>query len=273
VGVLRDEVLSGVHTSSRAEESREPEGNSMRSAACGGQRRLRPITVALAALVAVVAFCIAAPVAMASPLGTARATGPAPDPKPPSPPPKPDPKPVAPSPAPTPPPPPPPPPPAPRFVAPPPAPTPVAPAPAPQPAPRAVVSRPKARVAPAAKRPAVKQQKRPASKRKATPVRAVKPAVPKRTRTIAAKSSPSLVQTAAPFGAGSSTGVAGARVALLLALFGLGFLILAAAAVPPTRVPWPVVAQPLLFHRFDLLLLGIGTIAIGIFCLGIAGLY
>ncbi|HEV2713189.1 MAG TPA: hypothetical protein VGU26_08840 [Gaiellaceae bacterium] len=45
---------------------------------------------------------------------------------------------------------------------------------------------------------------------------------------------------------------------------------LGASAVPPSRVPWPVVAEPLFFHRFDLALLGIGTIAIGLFCLNIA---
>jgi hypothetical protein len=43
--------------------------------------------------------------------------------------------------------------------------------------------------------------------------------------------------------------------------------------VPPTRVPWPAIAQPLFIHRFDLVLLGVGTVAVGIFCLAIAGLY
>jgi hypothetical protein len=58
-----------------------------------------------------------------------------------------------------------------------------------------------------------------------------------------------------------------------VALFGLGFLILGLSAVPPMRVPWPVIAQPLFIHRFDLMLIGVGTIAVGIFCLAIAGLY
>jgi hypothetical protein len=60
-----------------------------------------------------------------------------------------------------------------------------------------------------------------------------------------------------------------AALAILIGLFGLGLVMLGASAVPPARVPWPVLAEPLFVHRFDLALLGFATIALGI-CLNIA---
>lgn len=53
-----------------------------------------------------------------------------------------------------------------------------------------------------------------------------------------------------------------------LVIFGL--LMLGASAVPPRRVPWPVVAEPLFAHRSDLATLGIGTIAVAFLCLNAA---
>ena len=50
----------------------------------------------------------------------------------------------------------------------------------------------------------------------------------------------------------------------------LGFLLLGASAVPPARVPWPAVAEPLFAHRSDLAALGIGTIAVAFLCLNAA---
>jgi hypothetical protein len=50
----------------------------------------------------------------------------------------------------------------------------------------------------------------------------------------------------------------------------LGALLLGASAVPPRRVPWPVLAEPLFVHRSNLATLGIGTIALALLCLNIA---
>lgn len=54
------------------------------------------------------------------------------------------------------------------------------------------------------------------------------------------------------------------------ALMLVGMLMLAASAVPPRRVPWPVVAEPLFLHRTDLATLGVGTIAVAFLCLNAA---
>jgi hypothetical protein len=54
------------------------------------------------------------------------------------------------------------------------------------------------------------------------------------------------------------------------ALCALGVLMLALSAVPPRRVPWPVLAGPLFVHRGDLVAIGIGTIVLALLCLNIA---
>lgn len=234
--------------------------------------RLRPFAIATIALVGLGGVCIDAPVASAGQaprLARTSATAtPVPDPKP-TPPPKPDPKPK-----PTPPPPPPPsPPPAPPAAPQPPAPSTVAPAPAPQPTPRATVTRRKATVAPTAKRTAQRSRLRAPKKarRLRAPARTVKAVSRERSQAAGAARQESLARTAAPVRQVSNTdsSFSGAPL-ILVALFGLGLVMLGASAVPPARVPWPVIAEPLFVHRFDLALMGIGTIAIGLFCLNIA---
>jgi hypothetical protein len=42
------------------------------------------------------------------------------------------------------------------------------------------------------------------------------------------------------------------------------------SAVPPRRIPWPVLAGPLFVHRGDLVAIGIGTVALALLCLNIA---
>jgi hypothetical protein len=49
-----------------------------------------------------------------------------------------------------------------------------------------------------------------------------------------------------------------------------GLLLIAASAVPPARVPWPVVARPLFDHRANLAAIGMGTIAVALICLNLA---
>ena len=58
-------------------------------------------------------------------------------------------------------------------------------------------------------------------------------------------------------------------VLIFVPLFVLGFLLVGASAIPPGRVPWPAVAEPLYLHRFDLAAIGIGTVAIALLCLNI----
>jgi hypothetical protein len=45
---------------------------------------------------------------------------------------------------------------------------------------------------------------------------------------------------------------------------------LGASAVPPRRVPWPVLAGPLFVHRWNLAAFGLGTIMLSLLCLNIA---
>jgi hypothetical protein len=54
------------------------------------------------------------------------------------------------------------------------------------------------------------------------------------------------------------------------ALCAFGALMLAVSAVPPRRVPWPVLAGHLFEHRGDLVTVGIGTITVALLCLYIA---
>ena len=49
-----------------------------------------------------------------------------------------------------------------------------------------------------------------------------------------------------------------------------GLLLIVASAVPPARVPWPVLAGELFTHRSNLAAIGMGTIAVALICLNIA---
>ncbi|HET9324386.1 MAG TPA: hypothetical protein VFO03_10950 [Gaiellaceae bacterium] len=68
----------------------------------------------------------------------------------------------------------------------------------------------------------------------------------------------------------NSTAAGAGVMAFFGVLVALGFLVLGVSAVPPRRVPWPVVAEPLIAHRSDLATFGIGTIALALLCLNIA---
>ena len=60
---------------------------------------------------------------------------------------------------------------------------------------------------------------------------------------------------------------------LFVALFALGFAMVGASAVPPRRIPWAAVAEPLFVHRSNLMALGIGAIALAFLCLNVAVLF
>jgi len=46
-----------------------------------------------------------------------------------------------------------------------------------------------------------------------------------------------------------------------------------ASAVPPARIPWPVVSESLYGHRSDLAVVGLGSIALGLLCGNVAVLF
>jgi hypothetical protein len=59
-------------------------------------------------------------------------------------------------------------------------------------------------------------------------------------------------------------------VPIVLPLVGLGLLLLIGAfAVSTRRVAWPALAEPLYAHRVDLVVIGIGAIAVALVCLNV----
>jgi outer membrane biosynthesis protein TonB len=195
---------------------------------------------------------------------SAATTAAAPDPKPP--PPKPDPKPKPPPP-PAPPPAPPPPPPPPAPTAPTPAPTQVASTPPPP----AVSQTPAKRARPVTRRTrratqSSRQKARPTGARVNTK-RVHGTSRSKPVDTLAGTALPAVPGTrltAEPQPAGSGV------VFVFAALCALGLLMLGVSAVPPRRVPWPVLAGPLFVHRGNLVAIGVGTFALALLCLNIA---
>lgn len=201
------------------------------------------------------------------------ATQPDPKPPPPPPPPKPDPKPKKPTRI-TPPPPPPPPPPAPQPTAPQET-TPTAAAPPPPPAgpPSSETTTP---VAAAVTRPPRRTRARPSPRAQKASRRAPRAKVaPREGRRSSAdiEAEWTLDRTAAPAAmvseAATDSPVSGAFV-VLIPLFALGLLLLAASAFSPAIVAWQAITEPLYRHRADLAAIGIGTIALALLCLNIA---
>ena len=245
----RDDEHAGVISSaSRAEGCGE--------ACCARMRSAASMALVTLALFGTATLGLASP-AQGGTGAPATTAAPPPDPQPPPPPPKPDPKPQPPAPAPAPPPAPPPPPP------PPPAPQPTAPATVvptpPPPPPPATAPRRQKKVAPAAKGPNRSQSR---TNRARPPTRADTPQI-----TAGGGASVEVLAPTTPpatdvdgTGAGAPSGV----LALVGALFVLGLGLVFVSAVPPGRVPWPVVSEPLYLHRSDLTVVGIGTIALGL---------
>jgi hypothetical protein len=59
-------------------------------------------------------------------------------------------------------------------------------------------------------------------------------------------------------------------VPIVLPLLALGLLLLFGAfAVSTRRVPWPELAEPLYAHRVDLVVIGVGAIAVALVCLNV----
>ena len=50
----------------------------------------------------------------------------------------------------------------------------------------------------------------------------------------------------------------------------LGLLLVGLTAVPPTRIPWPAIAEPLYLHRPNLAAIGFGAIALALLVLNAA---
>jgi hypothetical protein len=77
--------------------------------------------------------------------------------------------------------------------------------------------------------------------------------------------------TAAPRPPLRSEAAVSGELLLFVTLAGLGgLLLITAAAVPPARVPWPVIGKPLYTHRSNLAVIGMGTIAVALICLNLA---
>jgi hypothetical protein len=75
-------------------------------------------------------------------------------------------------------------------------------------------------------------------------------------------STPRLSETDTPVSGG---------VIVFVTLFALGGLLLAgASAVPPSRIPWLAISEPLSVHRSNLATIGTGTIVIALIGLNIA---
>jgi hypothetical protein len=193
---------------------------------------------------------------------SAASTAPAPDPKPPQPqpdkkppPPAPTPPPPAPTPSPLPPPPPPPPPPA-----------------AQEPTPTVASTPP--RVSETRANPARRAGKaRPSAPRKVRQrVKAKRvertPPPKRRPQTLSAGTLAATPATEL----GKDEPASSTVVVAFAALSALGLLMLGLAAVPPRRVPWPVLAGPLFVHRGNLAITGVGTILVSLLCLNVAAL-
>jgi hypothetical protein len=58
-------------------------------------------------------------------------------------------------------------------------------------------------------------------------------------------------------------------IVLPLVVFGL-LLLVGAFVVSTRRVPWPALAEPLYAHRVDLVVIGVGAIAVALVCLNVA---
>jgi hypothetical protein len=85
------------------------------------------------------------------------------------------------------------------------------------------------------------------------------------------KAARSVVRTASPTPPPSSDAAVSDRLFLVVTFAVLGgLLLIGASAVPPARVPWPVLARPLFIHRSNLAAIGMGTIAVALICLNIA---
>jgi hypothetical protein len=286
---------AGCSSPSRAEGCGDAHWVRMTRGAGAAPRRSRPIALATLAALGIGALGLASSVALAghaSPLQvttgetitgttttTATTTGPsttttspAPDRKPP-PPPKPDPRPKKRTRAKPPPPPPAPQPAAPRSTT-----TPAAAAPParrpPPPTPRVAVPRrnPVARAAP--QKPTRSRQRSTARVRRSerTAPRA-KVAPRERAKFQAdAEAGEAFGPTAAPTPRFSKTETpVSSGLIVFLTLFALGgLLLLGASAVPPSRIPWQVISEPLYVHRSNLAAIGLGTIAIALACLNFA---
>jgi len=80
-----------------------------------------------------------------------------------------------------------------------------------------------------------------------------------------------LEQTAAAVGVGSEEdSQIGGTLLAFVPLLVLGLLLVGITALPPARIPWPVIAEPLYLHRPNLAAIGFGAIALAFLVLNAA---
>ena len=80
-----------------------------------------------------------------------------------------------------------------------------------------------------------------------------------------------LTQTAAVAAVGShEDSLIGGPTLTFVPLLVIGLLLVGLTAVPPARIPWPVLAEPLYLHRPNLAAIGFGAIALALLVLNAA---
>ena len=85
------------------------------------------------------------------------------------------------------------------------------------------------------------------------------------------KTAAPLTQTAAVAAVGSEDdSPIGGPMLAFVPLFLLGLLLIGLTAVPPARIPWPAIAEPLYLHRPNLAAIGFGAIALAFLALNAA---
>jgi hypothetical protein len=85
------------------------------------------------------------------------------------------------------------------------------------------------------------------------------------------KTATPLTQAAAVAAVGSDEdSLIGGPTLTFVPLLVIGLLLVGLTAVPPARIPWPVLAEPLYLHRPNLAAIGFGAIALAFLVLNAA---
>lgn len=85
------------------------------------------------------------------------------------------------------------------------------------------------------------------------------------------KTAAPLAQAAAVAPVGSDEdSLIGGPMLTFVPLLVFGLLLIGLTAVPPTRIPWPAIAEPLYLHRPNLAAIGFGAIALAFLVLNAA---
>ena len=79
-----------------------------------------------------------------------------------------------------------------------------------------------------------------------------------------------LTQAAVAAVASDEDSLIGGPTLTFVPLLVIGLLLVGLTAVPPARIPWPVLAEPLYLHRPNLAAIGFGAIALAFLVLNAA---